>query len=434
MILINPFIPHHPSAAGNFVGRRSELRRLEASLLHAIQEKPINFMLTGERGVGKTSLLNYVQSMARRIDSSESQAFNFLVVQVQIDRSTTLLDLVRKIEGALRKELDRNEPARKFLVQSWGFLRRLEVAGISIREETEKPSLMWEDFADTLLQTVRRVCRPDHPETGFVGINFDGLLLLMDEVDTANSELQLGAFLKCLTEYLQRGGCNRLIIGLSGLPQMVDVILRSHPSALRVFEDLRLSRLPRNEVRELVDTFLLTAQQDNRRLFEMDQSAFDLVMELSEGHPHFVQQICYCGFNAMMNRGFDSSMHVRGETRAGGFVVTREDVAMGAFSPRGAIDVIGDIYYRHAVDALTSSELHVLSRMSYCPGQSFAAEQLAEEADISMDSAQKIMLALASRGLVSKSAGRPETISAHQCLSHWLQSIGLGNQITIEAE
>jgi len=42
-----------------FVGRLPQVEALEEALLQTRTGRPKNFMITGERGIGKTSLLQY---------------------------------------------------------------------------------------------------------------------------------------------------------------------------------------------------------------------------------------------------------------------------------------------------------------------------------------------------------------------------------------
>ncbi len=54
-----------------------------------------------------------------------------------------------------------------------------------------------------------------------------------------------------------------------------------------------------------------------------------LLCSLAEGYPHFIQQFGYCAFAA------DKDL-----------VIDERDVASGAFSDRGGLNLIGDRYYR----------------------------------------------------------------------------------------
>jgi hypothetical protein len=61
----NPFRPNSPVSPGMFVGRLDELGALEQSLVQTRAGQPKHFMVTGERGIGKTSLLNYLRWVAQ---------------------------------------------------------------------------------------------------------------------------------------------------------------------------------------------------------------------------------------------------------------------------------------------------------------------------------------------------------------------------------
>ncbi len=50
----NPFRPNSPVNPGVFVGRLEEIKRLEQALIQSRSGEPAHFMITGERGIGKT--------------------------------------------------------------------------------------------------------------------------------------------------------------------------------------------------------------------------------------------------------------------------------------------------------------------------------------------------------------------------------------------
>jgi Cdc6-like AAA superfamily ATPase len=107
---INPFRPNSPVNPGMFVGRVAELERLETSLLQTRADQPGHFMITGERGIGKTSLLIYLRYLAEGRIKIGNDSVNFLVIESEISKSTIQLHLVQKIELALNKQLAQTEP------------------------------------------------------------------------------------------------------------------------------------------------------------------------------------------------------------------------------------------------------------------------------------------------------------------------------------
>ena len=82
MARVNPFQPNSPVAPGMFAGRVAHLVSLEEALLQTCADRPKHFMLTGERGIGKTSLLQYFKSMASGEVDLDSGPMNFLVVEL----------------------------------------------------------------------------------------------------------------------------------------------------------------------------------------------------------------------------------------------------------------------------------------------------------------------------------------------------------------
>ena len=85
MTRINPFQPNSPVAPGMFAGRITHLKSLEEALRQTRGDRPKHFMLSGERGIGKTSLLQYFKWMAQGQFPVEANPMNFLVVELDIE-------------------------------------------------------------------------------------------------------------------------------------------------------------------------------------------------------------------------------------------------------------------------------------------------------------------------------------------------------------
>lgn len=313
------------------MGRLKELDRLESHLLQTRAGLPTNFMVTGERGIGKSSLLNYVKYVAegKIAIGDEPEFLKFLVVDLDIDQSSTQIGIIRKIEFLIAKQLGKTEKARTALKEAWSFLQRVEAAGVKIGKSDENTldEVVFEEFSFAIAELAARVCTED-PESTF-DTRYDGILLLMDEADNAADPLDLGTFLKLLAERLERRGCNRLLIGLAGLPELRTRLMDSHPSSVRLFDEITLNRLTDEEILLVVDRCLAVAENENSIKTTADDEARTLLVNFSEGYPHFIQQFGYSAF----------AVDVDG-------VITKDDVAQGAFGKNGAMEAIGDRYYR----------------------------------------------------------------------------------------
>jgi hypothetical protein len=314
-----------------FVGRLEEVLKLEGALLQTNAGQPVNFMLTGERGIGKTSLLGYCKELAKGNLDIDDCKVKFLVIETDIDVGTGQVGFVEKIELALRRELGKTEKARKFFSDSWAFIKRVETSILSVREKPkpENVELFLEEFSYSLADTVNRLCDETRNDDTF-NTYYGGVLLLVDEADNASKELNLGTILKLLLERLQRQGCSKFMIGLAGLPDLRNKLYESHPSALRLFEEIPLERLNREDVFRIIDRCIEAANKTNPVPTSIEEGAKELLATLSEGYPHFVQQFGYCAFDSDEDN-----------------IIQEADVTRSAFGERGALEQIGDRYYRN---------------------------------------------------------------------------------------
>jgi hypothetical protein len=328
---VNPFRPGSPVNPGMFVGRIPEVKALEAALISTRAGNPTHFMLTGERGIGKTSLLLYLRYVATGRILVEGQKFSFLVIDADIDQSTTRLGLIKRIDLSLRRELGESEPARKFLSDAWDFLKRVEIAESRLRDKeiASGEEILMDEFAHSFANTAIRLCSKGAEDAMF-SARYGGVLLLIDEADNSAKELGIGSFFKLLVERLQREACDHITIGLAGLPELRNVLHQSHPSALRIFDEIQLERLSREEVSQVIDLCLKRTAEGGQPQVTIDEDARKDLISLSEGYPHFIQQFGYSAFAKDTDDRID-----------------KQDVNRGSFAERGALEKIGDGYYRN---------------------------------------------------------------------------------------
>lgn len=324
---INPFNPNSPTGPGMFAGRLKEIETIEQVLFQTKANKGHGFLLIGQRGIGKTSLLNLVKYQAEGSIEVQGQKLNFLVIEIDITKETTLFTIIKKIELSLKRKLARSEPTRKLFSDIWNFLGKVEVGGVKVNTSKDfDKELFFEEFSYSLADTLKRI-------TSKVGDKFDsthdGILLIVDEADNATKELDLGTFLKLLMERLQKEGTQQFMVGISGLPKTKEILIESHPSSIRIFEELYLDRLSNSDIQYVIKRVLDHSQAVNGIRTEIENEAEQNLIRLSEGFPHFIHQYGYCAFDL-----------------SDGVTITGKNVQEGAFGSNGAIEKIGDKYYR----------------------------------------------------------------------------------------
>jgi hypothetical protein len=141
-------------------------------------------------------------------------------------------------------------------------------------------------------------------------------------------EAGLGEFLKISTERLAKRGCTNVLFLIAGQSALVQKLGGSHESSLRVFQVLDMKPLEPFERKQVVSYGLEKANDVNEVPTIIDESANELLGSLSEGYPHFLQQFCYCAFDADTDDHIDSN-----------------DVYAGASSENGAIEQLGAKFF-----------------------------------------------------------------------------------------
>jgi hypothetical protein len=333
----NPFHPTSTSKHGTFTGRRRELEKLASLLRQTRSGNGTNVLLTGEPGSGKSSLLMKLKAVAegrdeaagRRTEEAKAQgkqkdAFRFLVVYTDIDPATTQHGLLSKIVAGLERGLETSEKTKAFLKDLLEFASRIEAFGIRLHE-TSRPvdEAQMERFADHLARTVEAVTGA---RRGVLHAQHEGVLLILDEADKASPDLRLGSFLKLLIERLRWRECERFMVAVGGLRGLQDVLRSGHNSALRLFEVIELQRMDALASMGIVVEGLKRASEEGDRV-TIQPGALRQMVTMSDGLPHFMQQIAYSAFAVNKDD-----------------VIDEEDVEDGTYNPEGAVAALAMHY------------------------------------------------------------------------------------------
>ncbi len=309
-----------------FAGRLDEIQALEKGLEQTKYSNPMHFLVTGERGIGKSSLLNYLKPLADgSIKSPDFERFNYILISIAISERMSLVTLIKLIERNIKRQVGKVEKVRNFLDDTWEFIQRIKVmdSGVDKEQSSEDPDLIIDDLAYSLSRTCSRLTAPEKDEE-----RKDGIVFFIDEADNASPELRIGYFFKVLTELLQQNGCNNIMFLAAGLPDVTEKLYSSHESSLRIFSQLKIKELSPEDRYYVIDRGVEEGNRVNDEKTTITREGKEHISTLSEGYPHFIQQFSYSAFE------FNND----GE-------ISAEDVLSGAFNPGGALDAIGSRYY-----------------------------------------------------------------------------------------
>ncbi len=225
MAKFNPFQLGRIVHPGMFAGRGGELNELEKVLLQTKNGNPMHFAIHGERGIGKSSLLRFYHWVAEgKVVLSDSPSYRFVVVTIELEPTNTYQDIVRKVGSELCRVVAGHEKAKEMIKQGWEFMKRWEVPGVkydhAAPQSSPSPHELIEELTDSTVHAMDRLAS-----------DIDGFLITIDEADKPPSDANLGEFCKIFTERLSKRNCDRVAIGLSGLPPLFRRLRESHESS-----------------------------------------------------------------------------------------------------------------------------------------------------------------------------------------------------------
>ncbi len=316
----NPFRPNSIVTQGMFCGRWDELTAIEKSLFQTKHGNPKHFLVQGEKGIGKSSLLLSVDLVAEgHIATLDGQTLSFVVSSVELVGSSTYEDIVTCIATEFKSQVGRRQKIKELAQKAWDFASNWKVMGVEYKKDGSRGNDL--SMIDSLCEGMATFIEQ-------AGETVDGILILVDEADKPAEEAKLGEFCKIFTEKMTKLRCDRVCIGMAGLPSLVNKLRASHESSPRIFETFALEPLEPSECEEVIRRGLATAHEKNGTETKIEDSAMQTIVKLSEGYPHFIQQFAYSAFEEDADDN-----------------ISLDDVYHGAFKENGALDQLGKRYF-----------------------------------------------------------------------------------------
>lgn len=389
MLKFNPFRPNEIVHPGMFAGRYNEFLALEKTLFQTKHGNPTHFLIDGERGIGKSSLLLNLTWAARGevTPFEHPQNFNFITVSISLDSSHTYSDIVHSIASELGRQISARAQLKEFARSAWDFVKKWEVGGIRYREgatESHKDTELVEDLSFALSESLENL-----------GSEVDGVLILIDEADKAPASSNLGTLVKLLTERLKLRGCDRVCIGLAGLTVVRERLRKSHEFSLRLFKIFALDRLSMSDCAVAIQRGLDASKAKNGFDVSITPEAEQSLSYITEGYPHFIQQFAYCAFDADDDNNIDV-----------------EDVQKGAYGETGALKQLGLKYFeKQFFDEIGSDEYRQVLRVmaKHFDGWVSKADIRKEATGIKSFTLDNALVALKSRGVILTKPGTKGT-------------------------
>jgi Cdc6-like AAA superfamily ATPase len=291
---VNPFTPHQPIDPEFFAGRIDEIKKIISALNQTRHRRTQHVMLTGERGIGKSSLAIFAKYIANRPNEALGTDIQFLTAYYTVEKNQTLKDVCRGLATGLLDSIERGLATKCFEeIKKLKLHFSLHVPGVgeistSSPQEQDSAEYLQADFVKAVKELWNEA-KETH----------NGILLIVDEIHNLADFSGIGSFLKVVSEAWTVAGHRQIMFLIVGLPHIPERISEDDRSAPRIFSYVELRRMTREESLDILHKCL---EKSGKRI---EGKAARITAMRSGGFPYFLHQLGYDAFEADLDNVID---------------------------------------------------------------------------------------------------------------------------------
>ena len=266
----SPFRPGQPVPIEFFVGRRPEIERLRDMVTASTQGRFKIGFVSGERGIGKTSLVAFVRHLVER-DHDVAGCHVFLGGVQGLQEM-----LRRTFERILQESIDKSWH-QKLMTLFGDRVSKVGLFGVTLELNLEERDLaaMERDFASSVRQLLESI--KEHKKS---------LLLILDDINGLTSSEGFANWLKSTVDEIATTRAEiRLCILVVGLEERRQELVGKQSSLARVFELIDIAPWSNDEVRSFYSDSFRASRAD------VSQEGLDLLVQFTGGLPVLAHEI-----------------------------------------------------------------------------------------------------------------------------------------------
>lgn len=286
----NPFTPQDPMADPMLFAGREQYVDLGLDALVNNQ----NILVTGTRGVGKSSFSSQMLTIStgdftlldQLVIPNPEHDVARLAVQYTCEPGDALEIIAASIAATVEDAVGSDAPAKS--TSTFGFKSVVEATHSFEYVEGENASVA-AAFADSVV----RACQSCDGE-------YDGICILIDEVDVLSTEVQLASFLKAAVETIRQRNVANVSFVLVGISGEITDLIRQHASFTRLFMNIHLDPMDVREQKEIVIRALKGTDVN------IHPQALDLLVASAGRLPASVQLLGYYSYKSNSDDHIDT--------------------------------------------------------------------------------------------------------------------------------
>lgn len=280
---LSPYSPGDPvTRPGDLIGRSEDFRNL-LGLVSAGR----NVLVTGERGVGKTSLLTAASGSLRNKDAGLDRRGEFgNPIRTLIGFATCSDDTtIDSLADSLLRSLTRSSGLDLCATSKSSWTMKATVKVLEAGNEEERSATISRWAAARVVDAIGRVRRDGTHRTSVIAF-------FIDEADRPDRGVRLGTFTRNIKEAISAEGLGPVAFVLAGQKQLMPRLQAEHPSVSRSYEVIWVPVLSSTDCEEIIrngERATGTAFDDGIRL---------AIAKASKGFPAVVHRLADSCFRA----------------------------------------------------------------------------------------------------------------------------------------
>jgi len=295
----SPFTPGQPVPVEFFVGRSKEIDHIISAVRASTAGRLQVLFLTGERGIGKSSLARLVRIIADR-------KYGVLGLHSFLGGVTSLDETVRRVFDRLLKESVGKGWWAKIKEFFGDHIRQVDLFGVTVEFGAAEKELrrMVHDFAPALRNLLQKL-RPEKK----------GILVVLDDINGLAASDQFANWLKSLVDEIATSSDPLpLCLMLVGLEDRRQSLVSLQPSLARVFDVVELRTWSDAETRDFfVNAFSKVG-------IHVEEEALKILVRFTGGFPVMAHEIGDATFNEDTDNRITREDALQGVVRAADIV------------------------------------------------------------------------------------------------------------------